>query len=512
MSETSSDRHVSVAVNAASEEEQPVLPSHDGATEAELNVLLDKYTGRYQLMALVALGLANAADSAELMVISFILPELDFVSDTMKGILSASMFVGMLVGGLTAGSLADLLGRKPCLLVAMAINLVFGLAIVIFDKSWEWIFLCRVLAGVGVGGTVPVMFTMSAELTGLTYRGKFITIVCCFWMIGGIFTAGSAWLLLGWANAHWTWLCVASQVPNFSSMILLLCFVDETPRFHVMKKMPWLARVTLIKMAAAKKMQFTESFGLQDTNLERSRSVDDADITTTSRAPMVMDPPPDTTLAFDGGVARVPKMRAVLNQVTLLFAPKHKRTTLLLLVAWFALSFGWYGIILWIPKLFDDYGAGFDVYEDAFFVQLSNLPGNIASTLLVDRLGRKNLLVSSMALSCLVCIGMALQTNVYAVVAFACLYNGVSISGWNSLSCLSSESYPTKERSTAVGLLSACGRVASGLSQLAFGMMFHYGLPPSAILLTAATMMLAGTFAAYYLPFEPAGHDIRDSD
>jgi hypothetical protein len=45
----------------------------------------------------------------------FIIPELHGVSSHMQGIVSASVFVGMLIGGVVAGLAADRFGRKPFL-------------------------------------------------------------------------------------------------------------------------------------------------------------------------------------------------------------------------------------------------------------------------------------------------------------------------------------------------------------------------------------------------------------
>ena len=45
-----------------------------------------------------------------------------------------------------------------------------------------------------------------------------------------------------------------------------------------------------------------------------------------------------------------------------------KRTSVLLVIVWFALSFGWYGLILWIPTLFQNIGFEMNNYEAAFYV------------------------------------------------------------------------------------------------------------------------------------------------
>lgn len=39
--------------------------------------------------------------------------------------------------------------------------------------------------------------------------------------------------------------------------------------------------------------------------------------------------------------------------VSKLFHPRIRRTSVLLMISWFTLSFGWYGLILWIPSLFN---------------------------------------------------------------------------------------------------------------------------------------------------------------
>lgn len=54
----------------------------------------------------------------------------------------------MLVGGLIAGSAADRLGRRYCLLVSLAVNCTFG-AISAAAPSVTWLIAARVCAGLG---------------------------------------------------------------------------------------------------------------------------------------------------------------------------------------------------------------------------------------------------------------------------------------------------------------------------------------------------------------------------
>jgi MFS family permease len=54
-------------------------------------------------------------------------------------------------------------GRRWSLLLALVVNALFGLLSAVARSSGELMFL-RLMAGVGVGGSVPVVFALLAEL------------------------------------------------------------------------------------------------------------------------------------------------------------------------------------------------------------------------------------------------------------------------------------------------------------------------------------------------------------
>ncbi|RYE84464.1 MAG: MFS transporter, partial [Methanosarcinales archaeon] len=143
--------------------------------------------GKFQYVAALICGLANAADAVELLCVSFILPELEGITDYEKGALSASVFVGMLVGGILAGVASDAWGRKPLLAACLLLNGVFGL-LSVAAPTWPWLAACRVIAGVGVGGSIPGVFGLFSEFLPVAKRGFFISLVAWQWMVGTIYT------------------------------------------------------------------------------------------------------------------------------------------------------------------------------------------------------------------------------------------------------------------------------------------------------------------------------------
>lgn len=61
-----------------------------------------------------------------------------------------------------------------------------------------------------------------------------------------------------------------------------------------------------------------------------------------------------------------------------------RRSTIVLVIVWFTISYGSYGVATWNNELFADVGLS-NPYLCSFIYALSNLPGNVGSILLVER-------------------------------------------------------------------------------------------------------------------------------
>jgi hypothetical protein len=88
------------------------------------------------------------------------------------------------------------------------------------------------------------------------------------------------------------------------------------------------------------------------------------------------------------------------------------------------------------------------------------------------------------------------------VVTCAALFNAMSVVGWNSLDCLSVEYFPTLTRTTAMGLLSASGRLGAIAAQFVNGNL--EGNIPLLLVVTSGCMLVGG-LSAWWLPEDPMG-------
>lgn len=150
----------------------------------------------------------------------------------------------MLVGGLIAGGASDVFGRKLTLLTSLLINAVAGAASAL-APNWPALAALRIISGLGVGGSIPSVFTIYVEFLPLDNRGFWLTIVAWFWMIGSIFTAGVAWILIGYLGLSWRIFALVCAGPATLALILGIFLLPESPRYYYAKGLLGKCRTTL---------------------------------------------------------------------------------------------------------------------------------------------------------------------------------------------------------------------------------------------------------------------------
>ncbi|MEQ2186476.1 Synaptic vesicle glycoprotein 2A [Goodea atripinnis] len=98
----------------------------------------------------------------------------------------------MMVGAFLWGGLADKTGRRRCLILALAINCIFAF-LSSFAQGYGFFLFFRLLSGIGIGGTVPIVYSYFSEFLQMDKRGEHLSWLCMFWMIGGIYASFTAW-------------------------------------------------------------------------------------------------------------------------------------------------------------------------------------------------------------------------------------------------------------------------------------------------------------------------------
>ena len=422
--------------------------------------------GRFQKKLMVICGLGWAADAMEVLIIAFVLPVVAVewaLSSGQTGLLGTAIFLGMLAGAWFWGGLSDRIGRKLGFVATVAIDSIFGL-LSAFSPNFITLLILRTLTGFGVGGTLPVDYSIFAEYLPTEKRGRYLVLLEAFWALGTIVVAGLAWLLV--PTVGWRALLVASALPG-----LLVLWVrrsmPESPRFLLVSGRPEEARAVLERVAR-----------------ENGRELPPGEL---------IAPPPQ------------PRGRA-----RDLFKGKLARTTVLLWAIWFLLSLGYYGVFTWLPSYFRLKGMEMlPVYQNTFLLALAQLPGYFSAAWLVERWGRTKTLSLYLIGGGIFTYGFALATSLDWVVAMAVWLSFFALGAWGALYAYTPEAYPTTTRATGMGGASAAARLAGAIAPMLGGALIGMALSVP-LTIYAASFALAGV-AALFLPRETSQEPLADT-
>ncbi|XP_064646532.1 solute carrier family 22 member 15-like [Lineus longissimus] len=138
------------------------------------------------------------------------------------------MFVGLLIGALVGGQLADMYGRKWTL-IASWILLMATHSFGALAHTWPLYAVIRTFAGIFCGSIATVAGILPMEFVGPKWR-PFIT--CRFgWRIGNLIL-----VLLAYFIPAWRHLVVASGLIMFPVMVLAIFFMPESSRWLIQKQ------------------------------------------------------------------------------------------------------------------------------------------------------------------------------------------------------------------------------------------------------------------------------------
>ncbi|UIN22698.1 MFS transporter [Herbaspirillum frisingense] len=372
--------------------------------------------GKFQYRLFVIFGLVWLADAMQVLSIGFSAPTIakTFGLTVPQALQSGTMFfVGMLLGAFVFGRLADRIGRRPVLMCAVVIDACFGVASA-FAPDFTWLLALRLLTGIGVGGTLPVDYTMMAEFLPSARRGRWLVMLESFWAIGTICLAVLALVAVSWGNDAWRVIFFVTGLPALVGVVL---------RFYVPESPMYLNRSG--KSDAARKV------------LERVAKVNGSSTPIPPLQPEVVERKP----------------------MSALFSAALRRRSLSLYLAWGLISIAYYGVFVYLPVKLGSEGFGF-MRGQIFliFLALVQLPGYALSAYGVERWGRKPTLVGFLLLSAVGCMLYSLGSDPKLVVGSTLLLSFSLLGTWAALYAFTPEVYPTDLRASGMGTAGAVAR------------------------------------------------------
>jgi MFS transporter, AAHS family, 4-hydroxybenzoate transporter len=142
-------------------------------------------------LATVALCFAiNMADGVDVTILSFIAPRIQqdwAIGPDVMGTLFSAGLLGMAIGGMFIAPLADRLGRRKVILMALALMSLGMLASGLATKVSQ-LFALRVLVGAGIGTVLAAMAALASESAPDRHRNLAVGLVQAGYPFAAVFT------------------------------------------------------------------------------------------------------------------------------------------------------------------------------------------------------------------------------------------------------------------------------------------------------------------------------------
>ena len=410
-----------------------------------------------QIMAVTLCVLLNALDGFDVLSISFAAPGIAEewnISRGALGIVLSMELIGMAVGSILLGRVADLIGRRPTIQLCLVVMMV-GMFLVPFADGLGQLSVYRLLTGLGIGGMLASTNAMVAEYANARWRSLAVTIMAAGYPLGAIVGGSISSMLL----VHYDWRSVfffGGAVTAVFLPVVMILLPESIEYLDRCRPRGALERInkTLKKMG-------------------------------------------HTTITALGDVVETQKGKGFRQ----LFGPALLRVTLLLTLAYFAHIMTFYFILKWIPKIVVDLGY---VPSEAGGVLVAANIGGMAGSLLLGllsvRLNTRWLVIVALALAFAMVTyfgrGQDTLTQLALVSAIAGFCTNAAVVG---LYALFVESFPTEVRASGTGFVIGVGRGGAALGPIVAGFLFETGFGLSGVALVMASGSLVALVALLLL-------------
>ena len=380
--------------------------------------------GKFHYTLLWVIGLGWMFDAMDTGLISFILTTMADewqMSAAEKGWVVSITFVGMAIGAVFAGGLADRIGRRTVFAMTL---LIYSLATALcaFAPNLTWLLLFRFIVGLGLGGQLPVAVTLVSEYIPAHVRGRFIVLLESFWGLGWLVAALMSYFV----------------IPNYGWQIaFLLGGLPALYVFMIIKKVPESVPYLINRGRIAEAHALVQK-------LERQCGVE---------------------------VIEQIEVKAVADKQSVSFrqlwsGPLARRSLMLWLI-WFGIVYSYYGIFTWLPSLLVKQGYSIvQSFEYVLIMILAQLPGYVVAAWLVEKLGRKPTLAGFIALCAMAAYFFGQANSVNMIMFWGCLMSFFNLGAWGVLYTYTPEQYPTNIRAFGSGWASAIGRMGGIVAPL----------------------------------------------
>ncbi len=429
-----------------------------------------KYNKRYTVLTALIVALGGFLLGFDSAVISGAVPFIKnyfLLNEIQLGWSVSCLILGAMLGNAAAGPLSDKYGRKNVLIVT---SLLFAVSAISSALATQFAFfiVARIIGGIGVGGAILIAPIYIAEMAPAEKRGQLVSFNQLNIVIGISVAYFSNYFLLEIGDNNWRWMLGVEAIPSLIYFAALFV-VPKSPRWLYRNGNKIQARIILEKIGGP---DYAKSCinEIQGSYVEA-------------------------------------QTKTSIGQV---FTRKYGFIIFIgLTIAFFQQITGINAVFYYAPTIFEQAGGGTEAaFLQAVVVGLTNLAFTILAIFLIDRLGRKSLLIigaSGMTVA-LIVLGLSFnkpieEINTAIVLTSVLVYvASFAISFGPVMWALLSEIFPNMIRGIAISIVGFFNSLVSFSVTLVFPWELTHIGPSGTFFIFGGMAMFGLLFAIFFVP------------
>lgn len=417
----------------------------------DIQAFINEYPfSKYQWMILVLCFVTVAMDGFDTAIIGFIASDLVQewgVEKSALGPVMSAALVGLAVGALTAGPLADRIGRKKVLIMSILVFGGFSL-LTAFAGTLNQLTALRFLTGLGLGAAMPNAATLMSEYAPERRRALLVNLMFVGFPIG----SSMGGFISAWLIPHYGWqsVLILGGVMPLALAVVLIFLLPESARYLVVKNKSQQQIGTILRRIAP--LPEATHFVLRETGQIKEKSA-----------------------------------------LGVIFSPRYALGTVMLCLTYFMGLLIFYLLTSWLPLLIRETGA--TLSQASIITALFPLGGGIGVLVLgalMDKFNpNKVVAVGWLLTGVFVCL-VGFSTSSLVLMGVMVFIAGTIMNGaQSSMPALAAGFYPTQGRATGVAWMLGLGRFGGILgafsgaflmqAQLAFETIFTFLAIPALV-------------------------------
>lgn len=366
--------------------------------------------------------------------------------------ISASVLIGTFFGGIGLGYVTDRVGRRPMFTIDLSVFLACAAGMFFVGSPWQ-VFALGVVMGLAVGADYSIGSPLLGEFTQARKRGNYLGLLEISWNVGYVVAYLIGYLVNTYEPGWWHVILGASAVPAVICLIMRHG-LPESPRWLVSKGRRGEAMAIM---------------------RDRMQAADPGDVT---------------------------REEVTRTQWKLLFSPDYLRRTVFACTFWSAIVLPYFALTFFQPSILRSIGLSGNALLGALLGTIIALTGAAAGWFLVDKVGRRKILVPPMFCCAAFLLVAAAYNALPAGVAVICFFGYLFSYGIMSIlpGIYPEEIFPSSVRASGVGVSTAASRAAAALGTFLLPTVQSALGTPAVLVIMGAVSLAGGVTSLLWAP------------